>query len=484
MKKEDELLQDSEKWIHQLQSRMAGHEEPAPEGLWEDIESALPAHSVAKKARVVAWRRWAAAAAATLLLGGAGVVYFTTPDKQESVAENTPDNLPPLGEDSREYGGTEVRRNENRLDKGNAAKETNLVEGNHQNVHGNHQNVHSSLCLRGFAIPVSPLSSLHPSPLGRSEGVGAEGLPVPTTEIASVQPDLSANEPSNVSDKPLVSQEEPAVVPERSSEAVTDVHTPEPSVPRTHEQIPQPFSPPLWGGQEELGRGSFKSQKWAANLVASNIMSSSIGNDITSLPVKSLMMAYAGNDNGYGYETLNANSAKSNNTDFYLPDMSERIEHHAPLTIGTTLRYSLDSRWSVVSGVMYKRLASEFSRYMGSNEVTDKQTLHYVGIPLSIAYNVWNNESLYVYAMAGGEADMNVSARLNTDGVKRDIHKDRLQWSAAASMGVEYDLLPGIGLYLQPGLRYYFDNGSQVENIFKEKPLNLDLQFGLRLKIQ
>ena len=39
------------------------------------------------------------------------------------------------------------------------------------------------------------------------------------------------------------------------------------------------------------------------------------------------------------------------------------------------------------------------------------------------------------------------------------------------------------GLYAEPGVKYYFDNGSRVVNFFKDKPLNLNLQVGLRLNI-
>ena len=64
-----------EEWIEQLQNRMADHQESVPEGLWENIESALP-QAEPQKARVATWRRWAAAAAvAGLLLGGAGYYY-------------------------------------------------------------------------------------------------------------------------------------------------------------------------------------------------------------------------------------------------------------------------------------------------------------------------------------------------------------------------------------------------------------------------
>jgi hypothetical protein len=37
---------------------------------------------------------------------------------------------------------------------------------------------------------------------------------------------------------------------------------------------------------------------------------------------------------------------------------------------------------------------------------------------------------------------------------------------------------------VQPGLRYYPDNGSHIKNIFKERPWMFDLQFGLRYSLK
>lgn len=53
----------------------------------------------------------------------------------------------------------------------------------------------------------------------------------------------------------------------------------------------------------------------------------------------------------------------------------------------------------------------------------------------------------------------------------------------ALLLGIQYDVLPQLGLYAEPGVKYYFDNGSPLINIFKDKPLNLNLQVGLRLNI-
>lgn len=40
-----------------------------------------------------------------------------------------------------------------------------------------------------------------------------------------------------------------------------------------------------------------------------------------------------------------------------------------------------------------------------------------------------------------------------------------------------------LGIYLEPGVRYYLDNGSQVQNFFKDQPFSWSLQFGIRLNM-
>jgi hypothetical protein len=47
-------------------------------------------------------------------------------------------------------------------------------------------------------------------------------------------------------------------------------------------------------------------------------------------------------------------------------------------------------------------------------------------------------------------------------------------------MGLGYQLSNTIGLYAEPGISYYFNNGSQLETIYKEDPLHFNLRLGLR----
>ena len=119
---------------------------------------------------------------------------------------------------------------------------------------------------------------------------------------------------------------------------------------------------------------------------------------------------------------------------------------------------------------------------MLDNQVSRHQTLHYVGIPLNVQFALWQWRGLNVYLSGGGQADWNVEAKVNIDGIDQKINKDRMQWSIGGGLGMQFDVLPQFGLYAEPGIRYYFDNGSNVRNFFKEKPTDLHLELGLRFK--
>ena len=48
------------------------------------------------------------------------------------------------------------------------------------------------------------------------------------------------------------------------------------------------------------------------------------------------------------------------------------------------------------------------------------------------------------------------------------------------AVGAQVNFTRQIGLYIEPGIAYYFDDGSDIETFRKEHPLNFNLQLGLR----
>jgi hypothetical protein len=179
-----------------------------------------------------------------------------------------------------------------------------------------------------------------------------------------------------------------------------------------------------------------------------------------------------------------ASQSASRQPTIWLAGFEERQHHRQPVAFGLTLSYPVTGRLSLVSGVVYTRLKSDFTQFIRSQHIFKEQTLHYVGIPLSASYRLWQYKGLKTYLSAGMQADWNVKAQLKTEGVEQEMGLDRLQWSVNASLGLQYDLLPQLSLYAEPGINHYFDNGSLVQNFFKDKPTSLKLQLGIRLNLQ
>ena len=161
-----------------------------------------------------------------------------------------------------------------------------------------------------------------------------------------------------------------------------------------------------------------------------------------------------------------------------------KAKHHAPVSVGMQIAFGVAPRLSLSTGVVYTRTSSDFYPYAPNNDYNVHQVLHYVGIPVGLNYELWRSGGFHAYVMAGAEAAYNVKNDTDEDGTrKQDAKRDRVQFSGKASLGAQYDISPSVGLYIEPGAKYYFDNGSDIENTFKDKKLNFNLQFGLRFNL-
>ena len=178
----------------------------------------------------------------------------------------------------------------------------------------------------------------------------------------------------------------------------------------------------------------------------------------------------------------------NNNTLFWAEpmqrDLKESSHHSVPVSFGLTAAYRLTDRLSVTSGVVYTHASSTFEHGTPGSLSKDKQTLHYVGIPVSANFVVWGNQLLQTYVTAGAQADFNVAAKVTTGDHTADIDKDRAQFSVGGGVGVQLNIVKQLGVYVEPGVKYYFDNGSMVQNVFKDHPCNFSLQVGLRFNMK
>ena len=166
----------------------------------------------------------------------------------------------------------------------------------------------------------------------------------------------------------------------------------------------------------------------------------------------------------------------------YIPEDIFTAKHHAPITMGLSVRLPLTDRLALTSGLVYTRLKSDFTSIRKHRE----QTLHYLGIPLGVTYNVWSYKRFSIYAVGGVQADFNIKATLKQSfpECSLSIDKDDVQFSALVGPGLQLDVTKEFGIYVEPTARYYFDNGSNVDNYYKDMPWNLNFNAGLRLTLK
>lgn len=175
-------------------------------------------------------------------------------------------------------------------------------------------------------------------------------------------------------------------------------------------------------------------------------------------------------------------------------DVEQKTEydHHLPIRIGLSVSYALTDRLSISSGLTYTRLASDIKDASRESKYIGEQRLHYVGIPVNVSYKVASFRWLGLYGTAGVLAEKCVSGTTDEGYVENntmkytnthDISSKPLQMSVNAGVGIQFDIIDNVGIYAEPGLSYYFDDGSALQTIYKEKPLNFNLNVGVRFKL-
>lgn len=167
-------------------------------------------------------------------------------------------------------------------------------------------------------------------------------------------------------------------------------------------------------------------------------------------------------------------------------------KHRLPVRVGLNVAYRLTDRLSVESGVSYTRLSSDMKDGTKDNYSSGSQKLDYIGVPLNVKYRTFGYRRLSVYASAGLLTEKCVSGKTTHEYVisgenkkheAEDVAAKPWQLSVNAALGAQFDVLRNVGVYVEPGVSYYFDDRSPLSTIYKEKPLNFNLNLGVRYTI-
>ena len=449
-------------WTSKLQDQLAGYQESVSHDLWAGIEQSLAQNNIEsvssnpqtiasessestdlhvgseakKNARIVYFKRWSAAAAAVALLG---------------------------------IGGSYVYLQQKDVEKGNLQLVSHAVSPSH-------------------AVSVSHVVSADLQSAASSVAASQ------STSSHAVSSDLQSTASQSKMGNTLVeeSENEISLLAENSDPAepvsedkATDSSTDHKALTRSTENHAAAYASQSYHFEKNEEVSGWSMQLYAENLTPSlgGVNSDASGNyrDYSHGTMAEPMPGVIPDPTAggiYGEEYLLASYKAIQR------NQQGNAKHHAPVSVGLQVAFGIAPRLSLSTGLVYTRTSSDFYPYAPGSSYNVHQVLHYVGIPVGLNYEFWQSRGFHAYVMAGAEADYNVKNDTEEEGVKKeDAKRDRVQFSGKASLGAQYDITPKVGLYIEPGAKYYFDNGSHVENTFKDKKLNFNLQFGLRFNL-
>ena len=489
-------------WTSKLQDQLAGYQESVSHDLWAGIEQSLAQNNIEsvstnpqtivsessestdlhvgseakKNARIVYFKRWSAAAAAVALLGiGGSYVYL----HQEEV----------------EKGNLQLAASQ--------SAPSHVVSADLQSAASQYAPSHAvSADLQSAASQPAPslvvssdlqsaASQPAPSLVVSADLQSAASQPAPSPVVsADLQSAASQKKTSDVLEKE--SENEISLLAENSDPAepvsedtATDSSTDHKALPRSTDHHAAAYASQSYHFEKNEEVSGWSMQLYAENLTPSlgGVNSDASGgyNDFSYGTMEEPMPGVIPDPTAggiYGEEYLLASYKAIQR------NQQGNAKHHAPVSVGLQVAFGIAPRLSLSTGLVYTRTSSDFYPYAPSSSYNVHQVLHYVGIPVGLNYEFWQSGGFHAYVMAGAEADYNVKNDTEEEGVKKENAKrDRVQFSGKASLGAQYDITPKVGLYIEPGAKYYFDNGSHVENTFKDKKLNFNLQFGLRFNL-
>lgn len=409
-----------DKWLKDIHDRMADYEINEPDGLWEDIQAGLPRpHDTHRDRKTAVWL-WIKRTCATAAAAATIIAMITVGLHTET--------------------GTDTVNEDN----------TTLIAG----VTDNH------------ADDITPVVA--PPRQQSAETVSTDKVTPKHSEVI---------EPQTVTETTTTT--ETTEVPVTDNQTSTQTQTPATEREKQEHTYPAAGGNTYYAVTDRSKKGG--SRNVSVGMFSAGGMSASLYGKSSATPVASI---------GADGKTWNDNPMLGILLFNQGAEIETQIKHKLPVRFGLTFAYGLNSRLSLESGLTYTILMSDIKEGSKNNYYTGNQTLHYIGIPLNARYKVFSWKKLDLYASAGvltekrvtGKIDKNYVLQNNAEKTEKEtIDSHPFQFSANIGAGIQYSLTHRVGLYVEPGMSYYFDDNSPVETIYKEKPLNFNLNLGLRL---
>lgn len=420
-------MEEKELWMNKLKEKLADYSEPTPASGWEQLEKEL---MPPVERKIYPYRKWMMAAAAVILLAvvsSVSLYFLGTPAADEMrhiqtpALASTPDVLP--GVQQPDVQGTSVEpvlrpvARENRL----AKVDRNISE---------------------HKMPVDePAVKDEPALVVEEKDPGTvinEGEPTEETNAGQTQTQTKDKERPTAGNRPR----------RPSGRDKYHIPTEKPSSRKGTWSMGLGVGN-SGGASSEVGSGAYP--------YMSRVSMLSVSNGLMEIPNDQTLVF----EDGVPY----LRQAKQ------VVD----IKHHQPISFGLSVRKALGKGFSLESGLTYTLLSSDAKLANDDHQI--EQKLHYIGIPLRANWNFLDKKLVTLYVSGGGMVEKCVYGKL---GSEKETVKP-MQFSVSGAVGAQLNATKRVGIYVEPGVAYYFDDGSDIQTIRKENPFNFNIQAGIRL---
>ena len=435
----------NEQWRTNMREKLDGHRQAAPLLSWDEVERRAAAAE--KTAKVAAWgRRAMAAAAVVIFLCGVPATLLLLNDGQnaQQVANLERHYAPQHNTTKPTDNGTNAVAHNINAEKGTRTANTAGSDNTQYYYASDNRNIVNQETNLYAAVPAN-----------NQQKASQPQANIETT--TDTQQSITDYTSKNSTDKSPLGQQTMRTQPNRTE-----------SLPA---KLPRNTAKPTRAGGAWMAKAYVSGGAMGAN------------NSQMQRPMLATAHTYGA---PFDEEIRNGEYVRLEDTS---PAVETKAHHRQPLRVGAAVRYALNNRWSIDAGLTYARHRSDITRKMGNVVNETQQTLHYLGVPLNVNYRIVGNRRFNVYAAAGVTGEKLLKGKRKTvtqnedmpDDVQTEsVKENRAQFSVNAAIGAEYKIDDRLSVFAEPGISHYFDNGSELSSIYKERPTNFNLNVGLR----
>lgn len=170
----------------------------------------------------------------------------------------------------------------------------------------------------------------------------------------------------------------------------------------------------------------------------------------------------------------------------------ESTDVRPPLSLGIKVSYYTSARFSVETGLLYTELSTRSKTLEMNNMYHEfEQTLHYIGLPIGMRYDLFKQKSFTIYAAQSVVFEKGLRAVNRVNNYEKITLKSSeksmapisgFQLSTLSSAGVDIPLFAGFSFFGEGGFQVFYLNHTQPFNIRSAKPLWPVVHAGVRFK--